>query len=141
MLPWCHRELSSSWLERSVTHSTLPTKLTVCTQVNLSCSPSYPTDVTVSFSCVPGSLPSVRHVYIGTNGSTEEIRSDAVETGHIGCNVTVTTSNLSGKNISELFTFGKLCVGVCSSGVATPGHRPGQLGSGPGQSMAESWII
>ena len=84
----------------------------MCTQVNLSCPTSYPTDVTVSFSCVPGSLPSVRHVYIGTNGSIE-IHSNAVETGHIGCNGTVTTSNLSGKNVSELFTFGKLCVCVC----------------------------
>ena len=72
---------------------------------------SYPTDVTVSFSCVPSS--SVRRVRIASNGSIEEIHSDDIETGHIGCIVPVTTSNLSGKNISEIFSFSKLCVCAC----------------------------
>ena len=53
-----------------------------------------------------------------SNGSIEEIHSDDIETGHIGCIVPVTTSNLSGKNISEIFSFSKLCVCVCVCSVS-----------------------
>ena len=103
-------------LDVKVSHTSLHTihYSSLCPQVNPSCPPSYPTGATIWFSCVSDFVPSVRPVYIGVNGSTVEIYSDAIETVHTGCNATVTISNLSGKNTSESFTISKLRACVCA---------------------------